>query len=137
MYYHSITILLPPLPAYYDVMKQIYTRIQCLFPSCVDLETKLCTNRRQLWLDKFQMIKSAYCIFETTQFLAIIIIHIWSTPTLIFISIFPGQHCISLKQFTASCSLVGILLSHPSFQHNYFTLSSAFCCHRRDLGDSS
>ena len=42
-----------------------------------------------------------------------------STPTLNSITIFPGQHCISLKQFTASSCLVGILLSHPSFQHNF------------------
>ena len=35
------------------------------------------------------------------------------------ITIFPGQHCISLKQFTASGCLIGILLSHPSFQHNF------------------
>ena len=38
------------------------------------------------------------------------------------ITIFPGQHCILLKQFTASGCLIGILLSHLPFNITFHTV---------------
>ena len=62
------------------------------------------------------MIKSAYHICETTQFLTIINIHIWSTPTLIIFRFFPDN--IAFRSNNSQQAVVSSVSFCPTLPFN-------------------